>query len=109
ALASAATNTATTARGTGPRPRRSRFHHRHGRLAHQPGERLEHRDDHGEDRDRQADQQDAEPDLATRLVARNPPGPRAVDRALAQLIAPASLERHLLLERQLDLSHALSH
>ena len=36
-------------------------------------------------------------------------GARAVDRALAQLVAPALLERHLLLERQLDLSHALSH
>ena len=33
-------------------------------LAHQPGERLEHRDDHGDDRDRQADEQNAEPDLA---------------------------------------------
>ena len=33
-------------------------------LAHQPGQRLEHRHDHGDDRDRQADQEDAEPDLA---------------------------------------------
>ena len=57
---------------------------------HEPGQRLEHRDDHGHDRDRQADEKDAEPDLAARLVAGDAPGPRAVDRALAQLIAPAS-------------------
>src|ERR671918_2820205 len=63
-------------------------------LAHQPGQRLEHRDDHGHDRDRQADEQDAEPDLALRLVAGDAAGARAVDRTLAQLIAPAFLERH---------------
>jgi carbon storage regulator len=67
------------------------------------------RNDDGDDRDRQTDEQDAEPDLALGLVARDAAGARAVDRALAQLLAPASLERHLLLERQLDLSHALSH
>src|SRR5262249_50787963 len=55
------------------------------------------------------DEQHAEPDLATRLISRDAPRARAVHRARPQLIAPASLERHLLLERQLDLSHALSH
>src|SRR3954470_18987863 len=79
------------------------------RLAHQPGQRLEHRDDHGDHRDGQADEQNAEPDPALGLVAGDATGARAVDRALAQLVAPATLERHLLLERQLDLSHALSH
>ena len=59
--------------------------------------------------DRERDEQDAEPDLAARLGALNAARARAVGGALAQLLAPAPLERHLLLERQLDLSHALSH
>ena len=43
------------------------------------------------------------------LVAGDAAGARAVGRAPAQLLAAAALERHLLLERQLDLRHALSH
>ena len=47
--------------------------------------------------------------LPSLLGARDAAGPRAVGRALAQLLAPAPLERRLLLEGQLELSHALSH
>ena len=43
------------------------------------------------------------------LGALDAAGAGAVRGALAQLLAPALFERHLLLERQLDLSHALSH
>src|SRR5919106_1561738 len=78
-------------------------------LGHQPGEGLEHHDRDDDDRERERDEQHPEADVAVLLRRLDVTGLGSGDRALAQLLAAAAVERGFLLEGILELVEALAH